>query len=255
MKNGLKNGKWLPIITIFILFAVWYLVAIIVNAEIIIPMPHIVVVQMGQLLTQGNFYISLLSSLWKIVLSFLIACILGISLAVLAAAFKPLEHLFYPLLVVVRVTPTMSVIFLCLIWFNSKISPIIVSLAVIFPMFYSSCLNAIKGIDTKLIEMSKLFKVSKKTMIKKLYLPSVASKVYDDSISIISLNVKLIIAAEALAMTNLTLGQIMQISKANLETATLFSITIVAILISVVLETLLKYLKKLATRIIYAKNN
>ncbi len=255
MKSNFKNGKWLPVITIFILIAVWYLVAVIVNAEIIIPMPHIVIVEMGRLLTQGKFYISLLSSLWKIILSFLIAGILGVTLAMLSSAFKPIEHLFYPLIVVVRVTPTMSVIFLCLIWFNSKISPIIVSLAVIFPMFYSSCLNAIKGIDTKLIEMSKLFKVSKSTMIKKLYFPSVASKVYDDSISIISLNVKLIIAAEALAMTNLTLGQIMQVSKANLGTATLFSITIVAILVSVLLETLLKALKKLVTRLMYAKNN
>ena len=255
MKSLTKNGKWLPIITVIALIAIWYLVAIIVNAEIIIPMPHIVISQMANLFSQGEFYISLLSSLWKIVLSFIIAIALGVPLAMLAAAYKTIERLFYPLLVVVRVTPTMSVIFLCLIWFSSKISPLIVSLMVIFPMLYTSCLNAIKGIDSKLVEMSRLFKVSKKTMIKRLYLPAVASKVYDDSVSIISLNVKLIIAAEALAMTNLTLGQIMQISKANLETATLFSITIVAILVSVILEVILKKLKVLLGRLVYGKNN
>lgn len=255
MKTNAKAGRWLPVITILILVAVWYLIALAVGAEIIIPMPHIVIAQMAKLFTQGDFYTSVLSSLWKILLSFLVAAVLGVGVAVLAAAAKPIESLFYPLLVVVRVTPTMSVIFLCLIWFSSKISPVIVSLMVIFPMFYSSCLNAIKGIDKKLIEMSRLYKVNKGTMIKRLYLPSVASKVYDDGIAILSLDVKLIISAEALAMTNLTLGQIMQISKANLETARLFAITVVAVLLSVILEALLKYLKKGAVKIIYAKNN
>ena len=218
-------------------------------------MPHIVAEELFALLSSGEFYVTIFNSLWKILLSFFVALTLGALFAVLSATFSPFEKILYPVVVSVRAAPTMSVIFLCLIWFDSKISPMIVSLMVTFPILYTSCLSAIKSCDKRLLEMAKVYSVPKKTVIGRLYLPFVADKVYLDSVSTLSLNVKLIIAAEALASTNLSLGLTMQVAKANLETARLFAVTVVAILLSVLLELLLKLIRSIVRRKPNAANN
>ena len=248
-------SAYMPVITLILLVGVWYIVAIAVGKEVILPMPHAVIVSTFELFADGGFYLALSSSLLKILISFVIALVFGVALAVLSANFIVFERLLYPLIIVQRATPTMSVIFLCLLWFGKNISPVIVALLVIFPVLYSSVLTAIKSCDKRLIEMSALYKVRKATMVKKLYLPYVADTVYSDCVSVLSLTVKLIIAAEALSMSNLTLGRLMQISNDNLETARLFAVTVVAVLLSVLLEFMLKGIRYLLRRKRYGKNS
>lgn len=255
MDKKSKITAYMPIITVFLLVGIWYIVAAAIGKEIIFPTPHKVAAAMGELLIEGQFYLSLLSSLLKIALSFLIALVFGVAFAVFAANGKFFDKLFYPLIIVARATPTMSIIFLCLLWFGKDISPMIVSLLVIFPILYSACLSAIRSCDERLLQMSKLYKVSKKTMVKKLYLPFVADKMYSESISVLSLNVKLIIAAEALSMSYMTLGRTMQIANDNLETARLFAVTVFAIILSVALEFSLKGIRTLIWRKRYGKDS
>ena len=248
-------SAYMPVITLFLLVGVWYVVAAAIGKTVILPMPHDVIVAMWDMLRDGSFYLALLRTLGKILLSFAIALAAAVGLAVLSANFGFFEKLFYPLIIVQRATPTMSVIFLCLLWFGKDISPMIVALLVIFPVLYTSCLSAIKSCDKRLIEMSRLFKVSKKTVVTKLYLPFVADRVYVDSVSVLSLNVKLIIAAEALSMSGMTLGRLMQISNDNLETATLFAVTVFAILLSVALEFALKGIRSFYRRKRYGEDS
>ena len=66
--------------------------------------------------------------------------------------------------------------------------------------------------------------------------------------SALTLNVKLIIAAEALAQTRISMGNAMQISKGNLNIAELLAWTVMAILLSYVLELLIILIKKLTVR-------
>ena len=237
--------KYSPLITLAILVIVWYIAAVFANSRLIFPTPVDTFFALIDVFKTGAFYRSLLGSFVRTVSSFSIAFVCAILLALLSNAFYIVERLMYPIILIVRATPTMSVIFLCLIWFSSKISPMIVAVAVIFPVMYSSILTAIKSCDNKLLEMSKVYKVPSHKVITKLYLPFVADKVYSDAISAISLNVKLIIAAEALAQTSKSLGVLMQISKLNLETATLFAYTVSALIMSFLLECALKLIRKI----------
>lgn len=251
--NKKRISGYMPVIAVFLFVGLWYIIAAVIGKGVILPMPHKVFTEIAAMLTESAFYISLLNSLWKIALSFIIALAFGLGLAALAANAFWLERLLYPLIIVARSTPTMSVIFLAILWFGASLSPIIVSLLVIFPLTYSSSITAIKSVDKNLIEMSALYNVSRSTIAKKLYIPFVADRVYSDSVSILSLNVKLIIAAEALAMSNMTLGRIMQVANENLETARLFAVTLFAVLISVLLELALKFIRSSYRRKKYGK--
>ena len=248
-------NKFAPLFAILIVIIVWHIVAVCVGIPIIVPTPRQTVVKMIEAFTANSFLKGVVNSLWRTLLSFSIAFIMATGLAVLASLSSFFEKFLYPLIVFVRATPTMSIIFLCLIWFSTTLSPMIVATAVIFPTVYASVFTAIKSCDEKLIEMSRVYNVPTKVMVFKLYLPYVSDKIFSDAVNALSLNLKLIIAAEALAATADSLGRLMQNAKANLETATLFAYTVAAILLSYLLELLLKSLRQLFRRLKYAKAN
>lgn len=249
----MKKTWFLPIITFVVVIAVWYLLALSVGAEVIMPSPHKVVIEAVNLFFNKNFIIAALNSLWKIVLSFIISLLVALPLAILSSRSKVFEKLLYPIVVIVRATPTMSLIFLCLIWFSSITSPLAVSFAVLFPLLYSTFLNGINNIDKRLIDMAKVYKVPTKKIVCDLYLPSVLVNVYGGLVNALSFNVKLVLAAEALSWARDSLGSIMANAKANIEVARLFAVTIFAILLSYLLELLLKLIKELVVKIYYAK--
>lgn len=224
-----------------------------IGAEIILPNPRSVAVKTVEMLGEKLFYMRVIGSLGRVFVSFFIALFSAVVVALTAHLSKFFEKLFYPVIVMVRATPTMSFIFLCIIWFNSSISPVVVALAVLFPILYASVLTAIKECDADVVEMSELYGVPKSRQIVWFYLPSVASRVYSDSVSALAFNVKLIISAEALAQTGLSLGDSMKLAKETLEVAELFAYTGASVLLSYLLELLLKIVKKGVKKIVYAR--
>ncbi len=69
----------------------------------------------------------------------------------------------------------MAIIILALIWLNNNKVPMFVGFIMVFPILYETVLNGILDIDYKIIDMAKLYKVSKTTLIKDIYIPSVLS--------------------------------------------------------------------------------
>ena len=250
-----RYQKYLPIITVLCLIAAWWIIAAIKKYPLLYPSPAAIFVEMIEILKKGVFYRSLLGSLLRVLISFSVAFILATALSVLSYVFENFERLLYPIILLVRATPTMCVIFLCVLWFKPSVTPMVVAAAVIFPTMYSSSLTAFKSCDKDLIEMSKLYEVPTKTMISKLYLPFMAERVYSDAVSVVSLNVKLIVAAEAIAQTTDSLGRLMQGAYGVFEIASLFAYTLAAIILSFLLETLLKLIGFLFRRRRYAETN
>jgi NitT/TauT family transport system permease protein len=96
--------------------------------------------------------------------------------------------------------------------------------------------------------MSKVYNVSKKDMAVKFFVPYIMPSFLDSIRSAISLNVKLVIAAEVLAQTRDSMGVMMQRSSIFLDTPTLMAWTIAAIVLSYLFELLVKTTKTLTVR-------
>ena len=63
-----------------------------------------------------------------------------------------------------------------------------------------------------------------------------------------SLNLKLVIAAEALALSRNSIGKMMQYAKVAIEPAQLFALTIAAVILGVICETVIRFVGKKAIR-------
>lgn len=245
--------KYVPLLTVVILIVAWWILSAVKNDALLYPKPNEIFDQMINIFGTAKFYRSIGGSLVRVAVSFIVAFVLAIVLALISNVSKTFERVLYPIILVVRATPTMCIIFLCVLWFKPSITPMVVAGAVIFPTMYGSVLTAIKSCDEDLIEMSDVYKVPTMTRIKKLYLPFVGKRVYADAVNAVSLNVKLIIAAEAISQTPKSLGLLMQMSYGVFEIAALFAYTLTALILSFLLESLLKLIGFLVRRLRYAK--
>lgn len=226
----------------------WYVAAQIVDIEIILPSPSACLRQLAALLSTKVFWTAVGGTLGRSTLSFAFSMGAALILAALSAFLKPVARLLSPLVIITRAMPTMSVILLSLIWFTSQITPLFISFLIIFPTLFTSFYSSFSNIDLGLTQMAKVYKVGRLQTLTKLYLPSIYPSFFDAVRAAVSLNVKLVIAAEVLAYTKDSMGVMMQFSKAYLETASLFAWTIAAIALSYLLEMLVVLLKKCVVR-------
>lgn len=227
-----------------LIFIIWVIGAAVTGREMILPSPRAVFLSLFDLFTMPKFYGGILSTLLKTLVSFAAALILALIAASLSALYKPLYKFLSPFVLLLRATPTISIILLAIIWFKSQTAPMFIAFLIVFPALYAAVYGAIINVDGSLIEMSKVYRVSNKDMLTKLYIPSVLPAVFFSVKGNISLNLKIIIASEVLAQTQGSMGMNMQLSKIYLDTPTLMAWTLAAILLSWLLETVTDIVKK-----------
>lgn len=237
MKNDLKNKKILyTLIGIIAIFILWELLALLINQSILLPTPIETIEKAFSLVLEKETHIAFFNTGLRAIIGFLVAFILGAIFGIIASQSYPFKCAFAPFISVLRATPTMSIILLAVIWFNPDVSPAFIGFLIIFPIIYERFYSALLSIDPKLIEMSKVYNVSKKDKIIKLYLPSIRKSVLSMAKSAISLNVKVVIAGEVLAYTAKSIGMQMYITKLDIATASLFAWTIYALMLSLIFE-------------------
>lgn len=242
MKKRLLYSLY-PLVTLLLLVALWWAEAERIGTEIILPSPSLTIKEIFASFSDVKFLASAFNSICHMAESFLLAFALALILGTVSGLVKTVHRFLYVIVVILRVIPTMSVILLAIIWFKDESRPIFIAFLVSFPLLYNEVYSAVSSCDKDLIEMSQVYKVRKRDKLLYFYLPTVSEKMFDGIISVLGLNVKLVIAAEAIAQTRLTLGVLMHTAKLNLETGRLFAYTIIAILISCLLEGLLRLIR------------
>lgn len=246
--------SFLPVISLFVFVLVWLVASAAINSEFLLPSPAVVWTEAVKALSSGEFYLSVLTTVGRAVAAFVCAFVLAAALAVLSYGCKIFEKLLYPLILLMRVMPTMSVIFLTIVWFDSSLSPFVTCLFVVLPLTYASCLSALKGVSREVLQMAEIYKFKPLDKITRIYLPLTAQSVYSEAVSTLSFTVKLAVAGEAVAQSTGSLGFLLQSAKANLETGAMFAYSLVAVVAGFLLEAALILLGKAVRRAKYGKD-
>ena len=241
----------LPIASVAVFVAVWWLFAKKTNSEIVAPEPALVGKEFISLLKNKTFFSSLGGTMKRVTAAFSLSFACALLFAVLADRFSLLKSAFSPFVVLMRATPTMSVILLCLIWLREAKSPIAVSFLVVFPMLYSAILGVLSGRDRSLDELAEVYGVRKSKVFFLMTFPSVFDSLFSQLVSTFSFCIKLTIAGESLAATKLSLGKDMHDASVNFETAKLLAFTLCAVAAAFLAEILLKLLYKSIKGVIY----
>ena len=98
-------------------------------------------------------------------------------------------------------------------------------------------LGAVASVDKSLLEMSRVYGVSKKRIITSLYLPSVFPSLSREGVSALTFSLKLTVSAEIMSNTFQSLGGHMQTANLYAQTPTVFALAFVVFLTGFIIES------------------
>lgn len=230
--------------------AIWQLAAVAVGHDILITSPVKVVIRLGELVREEDFWKRILFSSCRIAAGFLLAMSAGLILAVVASKVRPVRIILEPLIQAIKATPVASIVIVVLIWISSRNLSIVISFMMVFPIMYTNILEGIDNTPLDLLEMAKVFHVTGWKKLKAIYLPSVLP--YFVSASSVSLGLawKSGVAAEVIGIPSGSIGEKLYEAKVFFATGDVFAWTVAIIILSVIFEKFFSFcIRKLCERV------
>ncbi len=248
-----KFARTLIVLAFWII--VWQIIAVKVDSSVLVSTPAEVAKRLIQLMSEKEYYVIITSSVWRILSGFLIAVGIGTVLSIITAKTRILDEIFAPILSVIKATPVASFIILALVWLNKETIPSFISFLMVLPIIHGNVCEGLKNTPNDLIEMSKIYNLSLKHKLTKLFMPSILPYFSAGFRTSLGLAWKAGVAAEVLSFPKNSIGKQLYEGKTYLETVDVFAWTITVIVISVILEFLLmQTVKRLTSRKREAKN-
>ena len=244
MKVFSWNKKSQVFLGTIVFLVIWEFIAIKINKDIYLPKIEDVLISMIEIIKSPEFIKNSISTLYRTIVSFTIALILSVILGVLSFMYPFLKNLLAPLNSIGKTIPTMILVLLALIWFDKDKAPFVVGFAIVFPILYEGIYNSLKDIDKKILDMCKIYKVSQREKIKKIYIPVIKFRIMGILISTFSLAFKVVIAGEVHGQPKYGIGAAVQIEKVNFNTVKIFAWIVIIALISILFEYINKKLLK-----------
>lgn len=203
--------------------------------------PFSVVTRFFKLLMETDFLLSGLGSLWRIMLGFLLAALAALVSALLSGRIAALRELLSMLLLSVRAVPVASFIILVLIWIPSAYLSTAISFLMALPILYEGLTTGIGQLDRELLEMAEVFKIAEIEKLRSIWLPQLLPYIRSSSVTALGLCWKAGVAAELIGLPKNTIGEGLYGAKIYLDTAELFSWTLLIILLSLLCQRLMEF--------------
>lgn len=222
--------------------AVWQAASMIINQSLYMPSPAETYTALCGLLIKSSFWLSVLFTLFRVVLGLAISFVTGVAIAYLSSRWSVLQSILSPAVTAVKSTPVVSIIILALVWFDDSFAPVLSCVLLCFPIFYTNTLSGIKSVDKELLEMAAAFRVKHIRVLTGISIPSVMPNVYSALSICIGFSWKSVVAAEALSNPKYSMGYSLVTTKNYLDIPELFAWTITVIIISIIVEKVLKHI-------------
>lgn len=217
---------------------VWQTLALILP-KLLFAGPVPTVQSLLSMLFTASFWLSLLHTIGKIALGYLLALGLGCLLAALCHTASALRLLLAPAVQIMKSVPVACFIVVALIWVRSAWISVITAFFVVLPIFYINLSEGLASIDPKMLEMARVFRLSPTGRLRAVYLPGVMPYMLSATRLTVGMALKAGIAGEIIGLPRYTIGEQLYLSKLYLDMSGLFAWSCAIILVSVGLEKLM----------------
>lgn len=236
----LKKDKLYTFLTslsaIIFMWIAWFVAYKCVKNEYLLPSFSETMKSFFEILTEKFFYKSLIKTVYRVLLSFSISLVLGGTLAIIGKIFYRFSQFVKPFMSIIRTLPTMAILVIILIYAGVSTAPIIVAILVLLPMIYKQFTTALEQIDQGLTWAMQVYNISKKDRIKKIYAPIITPSIARNIGSNLSFAIKLVISAEVMSYTFISIGGMMQVSNALMEIPRLMALTLISVVLGLIVE-------------------
>lgn len=215
----------------------WVLAHACVKNDWVFPSLFDTLERTAEYLGERSFYRAFGNTLWRTIRAFFLSLLPATALGVTAYLAPTFRKIFSPFVKILRAIPTMAIILIILISTTPDRAPVLVAFLALFPMLYTCAEAALFSVDPSLVQMSKVYRVPLGKQIAGLYLPAAAPYALKEWSAALSFALKLVVSAEVLANTYISLGGMMQQARMFVEVPELFALTILTVLTGFLLET------------------
>ena len=241
-----KLLRWLPAPAFWL--GVWQLCAFWVDRsvdgrgnELLLPYPATVLAALGEQAGQVLFWQSILATLLRVVAGLVLGAALGAALAVLTCLSSWCGRLLSPAIRVIRAAPVASFILLVILWTGRNNVPAVIAAMMVLPVVWDSLSQGIRAVDPRLLELGRAYRFSRRKVLTLIYLPALRPHILSALTTGAGLAWKSGVAAEVLCLPRPALGTQIYNTKYLLEIPELFAWTAVTVVLSLVLERLLRW--------------
>jgi NitT/TauT family transport system permease protein len=155
-------------------FAIWAYYATFVFEPYVLPQPWAVAQRMWGLLAEGVVLANFWASLWKTMLGWLMALVVGLPIGLLMGRFRYAKAFFHDLVYLAANVPLIVYAVLMLIVFGiSSIGPAFVVMLLVLPAVALNVAAGVESADRGLLAMSRSFRRSSKQVATNVIVPSV----------------------------------------------------------------------------------
>ncbi len=163
----------------------------------LLPPPSRIFAEFMSLARSGDLGFHATATLGRVYAGFALGALIGTALGALSGASSEARRLLDPTLQALRAIPSIAWVPLFILWMGifeaSKIA--LIAVGVFFPV-YLGVADAIQGVDRKLIEVGRVFRLSRLAMVRRVLLPAVLPSWITSLRSGLGLGFMFVVAAE-----------------------------------------------------------
>lgn len=233
-----KRGRWLAWLGILLL---WQALSCFFP-PVVLPGPLATLQALSGLVASPDFYIQLGTTLWRGLAAFSGALLIGIFLGLLMGWKAAFYQAFYPMIVLATNIPPVAWIALLLIWLGmGNGPPLLVVLATTTPLVAVQVAEGVRDLDARLLEMATVFHLSRPDRLRHIIFPALSGQIFAAALLALGFTWRALVMAEFLGSTN-GLGYKLSWARQNLDTDLVLAYLVVIVLVSSLLEALLRWL-------------
>lgn len=229
---------------VFVVVLVWFLSSVLVDSAWILPDPWAVLTRLGSLLTNAASLQAMAYTLLRLIVAIGTSFLLGGAFGVWAGVSKTVAFLTQPIASVFRTIPVVSIIVVVLLMFGFRAAPYAITFLMLMPIAYQAAKEGVASIDAELIDVYRLEDDHPFRMAFHCYLPLMSGYLRTALLQSAGLGVKVMVMAEYLAQTPVSIGAELSLARTNIEIDVVFAWTVLLIVVSLFFERLIRLSQK-----------
>ncbi|MDD2896880.1 MAG: ABC transporter permease subunit [Aliarcobacter sp.] len=189
-------------ISIFFFIILWQGLAIAINSSVF-PTVIDILNNMFHHLVNGELLHHLYITLYRVFIAFVICMIIGITFGILMGVYSKVNDMLDFLLIVGLNLPALVTIIICYIWFGlSDFSALLAVIINKVPIIVVNIREGARAIEQKYFDLAIVYKIPKKDVIKKIYLPQLYPYIMATTRLSLSLIWKIVLFVELLGRSD-----------------------------------------------------
>ena len=238
-----------------IFFALWHLAVVTgsVNA-LLVPSPGKVLSTIGRLISEGDFLTDIGISVLRIIVSFLLACIVAVPLGILMGTFAKTESFVNSFVSAWRYLPAPAFIPILLMWLGTGEGPKIALLFIGVVFFLITLImDYTKQVRIELIETALTLGATQSQVLRSVIIPAVLPNVITAMRQMLAVSWTYLVIAEIVASTT-GIGAMMMRARRFLHTDEIMAGIVVIGILGLMFDTLFRWFHRYVFSYEYDQN-